>query len=164
MRRRAKGRWIDSAVESMLLSNQAAAACLLQYGATACTDITGFGLIGHLIEMVQASSNVAVELKLETIPVLEGAQETIQQGIFSSLQPENLRAARYISNLDWVSDRSNYHLLFDPQTSGGLLAAIPAEQANACLNSLQTLGYLNSSLIGRVMPQLEKAKPITIIS
>lgn len=164
MRRRAKGRWIDSAVESMLLSNQAAATCLVQHRATACTDITGFGLIGHLIEMIQASSNVAVELKLETIPVLEGAQETLQQGIFSSLQPENLQVARYISNVEQVSDRSNYHLLFDPQTSGGLLAAIPAEQANACLDSLQALGYLNSSLIGRVMPQLEKVKPITIIS
>lgn len=73
MRREAKGRWIDSAVESMLQSNQAAATCLIQYGATACTDITGFGLIGHLIEMIQASSNIAVELKLAAIPILAGA-------------------------------------------------------------------------------------------
>lgn len=162
MRRLAKGRWIDGAVESMLLSNQAAAACLLQHGATACTDVTGFGLLGHLMEMVQASQ-VAIELKLEAIPVLEGAIETVQKGILSSLQPENLRVSRYISNLDKVSDRPNYHLLFDPQTAGGLLATIPTEQAAACLASLKTLGYLHSRVIGCVTPQVEGTKPITLI-
>lgn len=170
MRRLAKGRWIDGAIESMLLSNQAAVACLLQHGATACTDVTGFGLLGHLIEMIQAS-HVAVELELEAIPVLEGARETVQHEIFSSLQPENLRVSRYISNLDKVSDtfgsdsvlRSNYPLLFDPQTSGGLLVAIPAQQATACLASLKTSGYSHSSVIGRVTPQVESTKPITLI-
>ncbi len=163
MQRLAKGRWIDGAVESMLLSNQAAAACLIQYGATACTDITGFGLIGHLIEMIQASSQVAVELKLAAIPVLEGARETLQQGIVSSLQPENLRASRFISNLEQVQHRSNYPLLFDPQTSGGLLAAMPVSQANACLTSLQALGYSQSRIIGCVLPQVEGEKAIALI-
>jgi selenide,water dikinase len=162
MRREAKGRWIDGAIESMLLSNFCAATCLIEHGATACTDITGFGLMGHLIEMVQASPQVAVELKLEAMPVLEGAQETIQKGIVSSLQPENLRAARYIGNLEQVKCSPNFPLLFDPQTSGGLLAAIPAAQANTCLNSLQALGYIHSRVIGYVTP-LETSKPITLI-
>ncbi len=162
MRRLAKGRWIDGAVESMLLSNQAAVACLLQHGATACTDVTGFGLLGHLIEMLQAS-HVGIELELEAIPVLEGAIETVQKGIVSSLQQENLRASRYISNLDKVSDRPNYPLLFDPQTAGGLLATIPTKQAAACLASLKTLGYLHSGVIGCVTPQVEGTKPITLI-
>ena len=161
MRREAKGRWIDNAISSMLLSNCAAAACLIEHGATACTDITGFGLIGHLVEMIQASG-VAVELKLETIPILEGALETIQRGIFSSLQLDNLRAARYIANVE-VCDRSLFPLLFDPQTSGGLLASIPAAQANTCLNSLQKLGYSHSRLIGCVIPQQETTKPIILI-
>ena len=150
MRRQAKGSWLDAAIESMLLSNSAAATCLMEHGATACTDITGFGLIGHLVEMIQASFGVAVELKLEAVPVLEGAKGTLQKGIFSSLHPENLRAARYIANLDDVSDRPNFPLLFDPQTSGGLLAAIPAAQASACVNSLQALGYSQSCIIGSV--------------
>jgi selenide,water dikinase len=150
MRRQAKGSWVDAAIESMLLSNSAAATCLMEHGATACTDITGFGLLGHLAEMIQASFGVAVELKLEAIPVLEGAKETLEKGIFSSLHPENLRAARYIANLDRVSDRPNFPLLFDPQTSGGLLAAIPAAQASACVNSLQALGYSQSCIIGSV--------------
>ena len=160
MRRLAKGRWIDNAVESMLKSNQAAARCLLQYGATACTDVTGFGLLGHLMEMVQASQ-VAIELELEVIPVLEGAQQTLQMGIFSSLQPENLRVARHIGNLDQVQLDPNYPLLFDPQTSGGLLAAIPVERAVTCLGSLKTLGYSQSCVIGRVTPQAE-GKPIIL--
>ncbi|HEY9598840.1 MAG TPA: selenide, water dikinase SelD, partial [Cyanophyceae cyanobacterium] len=97
MRYQAKGRWIDDAVESMLLSNQAAAKVFMEYGATACTDITGFGLLGHLVEMLKASG-VAVELNLEAIPVLDGAIETVQMGITSSLQPQNLRAAYFICN------------------------------------------------------------------
>ena len=162
MRRQAKARWIDSAVASMLLSNQAAAACLLQHGATACTDVTGFGLLGHLMEMVQASQ-VTIDLELEAIPVLEGARETVQKGIFSSLQPENLRVSRYVSNLEQMQRSPNYPLLFDPQTSGGLLAAIPADQAAACLASLKACGYSHSSVIGSVKPRVEEKKPISLI-
>ena len=161
MQRQAKGYWIDHAVESMLLSNQAAAACLLQHKATACTDITGFGLLGHLMEMIKASL-VGIELELEAIPILKGARETVQKGIVSSLQPENLRASHYISNLDKFQHNPTYPLLFDPQTSGGLLATIPVEQADACLASLKALGYAQVSVIGRVMPQITGTKPIYI--
>jgi selenide,water dikinase len=163
MRRLAKGRWIDDAVESMLLSNQAAAGVFVEYGATACTDVTGFGLLGHLLEMVQASG-VAVELDLAAIPVLEGAQEMVQQGITSSLHPQNLRSSAYLSTLSTVSDRSTYPLLFDPQTAGGLLATIPAEQATACLIALKAQGYTCSRIIGRILPMADSLKPIKILS
>lgn len=161
MRRQAKGRWIDNAVESMLLSNQAAAMCLWQYGVTACTDVTGFGLLGHLMEMVQASG-VAVELQLDAIPVLTGATETLAKGIFSSLHPDNLQASSYIHNLIAVESHSKYPLLFDPQTSGGLLAAIPEAQANNCLVTLQALGYKQCSIIGSIKPQVIEQQPITL--
>jgi selenide,water dikinase len=162
MHRQAKGGWIDGAVESMLLSNQAAATCFLQHGAKACTDVTGFGLLGHLMEMVQASG-VAVELQLEAIPVLAGARETVQKGIVSSLHPENLRASRYISNLEQWESHSNFSLLFDPQTSGGLLASIAEEKANSCLATLKALGYVESSIIGQVVAQVRVEKPITLV-
>jgi len=155
MQRLAKGCWIDDAVESMLLSNQAAASCLLQHQVTACTDVTGFGLLGHLKEMTQAS-HVAVQLELAAIPLLAGARESVERGIFSSLHSENLRSvAGNIANLEQVSSHSSYPLLFDPQTSGGLLAAIPAQQATACLGSLQALGYIHSRIIGRVTSHVE---------
>jgi selenide,water dikinase len=163
MRRQAKGRWIDSAVESMLLSNQAAAACLVQHGATACTDVTGFGLLGHLMEMVLAS-NVAIELQIEAIPVLAGARETTEKEIFSSLHPENLRASRYIDNLEQVESHAHYPLLFDPQTAGGLLASIPDSQVSSCLAALKDLGYEWSCAIARVVAQVAGKKSVTLIS
>ncbi len=152
MRFVAKNQWIDGAIESMLLSNQAAANCLIKYGVTACTDVTGFGLLGHLMEMVKAS-NVRVELFLEAIPILAGARETLQSGIFSSLHPENLQFSRFIADVD-ISDRQLYPILFDPQTSGGLLAAISSDRATDCIAELQALGYGQATIIGRILPQV----------
>ena len=149
MRYRAKGRWIDGAVQSMLVSNEAAAQVLRAQGATACTDITGFGLLGHLLEMIRASG-VAVELDLASIPILEGAVETVQAGIVSSLHPQNSKAAGSLGNSE-VSHSPQYSLLFDPQTSGGLLASVPLEGADACLNALDASGYPDSRIIGRVV-------------
>lgn len=161
MRLLALGRWIDNAVESMLLSNQAASCIFLEHGATACTDITGFGLLGHLMEMVKASG-VAVQLNLEAIPVLEGALQTLQMGITSSLQRSNLRVSNYISNLSEVLTFPKYQLLFDPQTAGGLLATIPTEKADSCLDQLKAFGYSDSVIIGCVMPAVEAVNPVTI--
>ena len=160
MRYQAKGRWIEHALESMLMSSQTAAPVLLDYGATACTDITGFGLLGHLLEMVKASQ-VGVELDLEAIPVLPGAIETVQTGITSSLHPQNLRMAIYINQAAQASELARYQLLFDPQTSGGLLASIPADNANACIQKLKMLGHQHSCVIGRVTSASDEM-PITL--
>jgi selenide,water dikinase len=145
----------------MLLSNQAAADCFKQYQATACTDITGFGLLGHLIEMVKGSE-ISVELALEKIPILPGAAETIKQGILSSLYSENLQVYQWIQNLDQVRLHPLYPILFDPQTSGGLLAGIPAELAEDCLRNLLDLGYKQSCIIGEVKAAINKDLPIQI--
>lgn len=161
MRLLCKGRWIDNAVSSMLLSNQQAIKVLVEHKVTACTDVTGFGLLGHLMEMVQAS-NVAVELEINAIPVLAGVYELLQRGIVSSLQPQNLRVSRQINNLSEGENCLNYPILFDPQTSGGLLAAIPADQASNCLTLLKALGYTDSCIIGSVISTIEGIKPITI--
>ena len=163
MQLKAKGRWIETAIASMLLSNQAAAVCLREYGATTCTDVTGFGLLGHLLEMVRAS-RVSVELNFDGIPILAGAKETIQQGILSSLHPQNLRSAQplqklsqsQIQNLSDLADRPLFPLLFDPQTSGGLLASVPSDRASSCLTALRKLGYLDSNTIGSVLPQPDR--------
>jgi selenide, water dikinase len=162
MRQRAKGRWITAALASMLQSNRAAAQCLRCYQATACTDVTGFGLLGHLVEMTKAS-DVDVELDLTQLPVLDGAAETVATGIFSSLQPQNVRLRRAIRDLDMVGKAPLYPLLFDPQTAGGLLASVPAERAEACLSELKTRGYDRAAIIGTVRSKSEHWEPITIV-
>ncbi len=162
MRRRAKGRWIDAAIASMLVSNQAAAGCLRRYGATACTDVTGFGLLGHLVEMTRAAG-VDAELQIEAVPLLDGAMETVAAGILSSLQPQNLRLRRAVRDLVQATRHPRYPLLFDPQTAGGLLAGVPADSAEACLAELRTLGYLTAAIVGRIAARSDRPEPITLI-
>lgn len=163
MRLKAKGRWIDAAIESMLLSNQAAGMCMHRHGATACTDITGFGLLGHLVEMTRPSGK-SVELDLNALPVLDGALQMIETGIFSSLQEHNVRLRRAISEPGGLGEHKHFPLLFDPQTSGGLLAAIPAENAKACLTELLQLGYPASVVIGKVTDDSERLESVSLIA
>ena len=161
MRHKAKGRWIAAALTSMIQSNRAGAECLLGYQAHACTDVTGFGLLGHLVEMIRASE-VDVELDLGLIPFLEGAEETVRAGILSSLQPQNVRLRRAIANLEEAGGDPRFPLLFDPQTSGGLLASISPERARDCTKALQALGYCRAARIGRILPQGDHMEPVTI--
>ena len=163
MRHKAKGPWIAGALACMLQSNHEAARCLFAHGATACTDVTGFGLLGHLVEMIKPS-RVDVEIDLGAIPFLAGAEETVAAGIFSSLQPENLRLRRAIRDVESASKDMRYPLIFDPQTSGGLLAGVPEERAHACLNELRNLGYTRTAIIGRVLPESDQLEPVKLLS
>jgi selenide,water dikinase len=162
MRQRARGRWITAAIASMLQSNRPAAQCLRDYQATACTDVTGFGLLGHLVEMTRASG-VDVTLDVRQIPWLDGAPETVSAGLLSSLQPQNVRLRRAIHNLDTAVTSPLYPLLFDPQTAGGLLASVPPDHAEACLAALHIHGYDRAAIIGTVQPQAHPGEPITIM-
>ncbi len=149
MRAEAKARWLMGAIDTMLLSNGPAADILMQSGARAATDITGFGLLGHLLEMLKASG-AAARIDLEALPVLDGARHTLAQGITSSLQPQNLRLRRAIVRSDGQQGHALFPLLFDPQTSGGLLAAIPPEASRACLQRLSDAGYPGAAVIGEI--------------
>ena len=161
MRRKAKGRWVQGAIQSMLVSNQGAAECLHRYGATACTDVTGFGLLGHLVEMTRASDCDAA-LDLNALPVLDGALSTLREGIFSSLQPQNVRLRRAIRDLDGLQNHAHFPLLFDPQTAGGLLASVPPEHAENCLQELHQQGYALSTIIGHVASRGDALEPIRL--
>lgn len=159
----ARGRWIDSALASMIQSNKAGAECLSRYGSKACTDVTGFGLLGHLVEMTRPSG-VDAELSLGAIPILPGAEETAAAGILSSLQPANIRLRRGIRDQEKWVNHPRYPLIFDPQTAGGLLASVPAEKAEACVAELKSLGYPHTAIIGRILPQDETGpiEPVTL--
>ncbi len=161
MRLKAKGRWIDAALRSMLLSNQQAGFCLHRHGATACTDVTGFGLLGHLVEMTR-SSGKSVKLHLSSLPIMDGALEMIKTGIFSSLQEQNVRLRRAIKDPGELTEHKHFPLLFDPQTSGGLLAAIPENNADACIAELHELGYPISVIIGEVTDDNKNVESVTL--
>lgn len=149
MRLQARGRWMEAAFRQMLVSNREAAACLVHHGATACTDITGFGLAGHLLEMLQPGRAWA-ELDLGSLPVLDGALDCLQAKVFSSLHRDNSGAAEAIEATRRQRHDPRYELLFDPQTAGGLLASVPPEKADACLQDLERHGYGSARRIGRV--------------
>ena len=153
MRHRARGRWIAAAVASMTQSNREASRSLLRQGVTACTDVTGFGLLGHLVEMLKASQ-VDAELDLRAVPLLDGAEATVAAGFVSSLHPDNLRLRRAIVNPDDAGGMPRGALIFDPQTAGGLLAGVPAAAVESCLADLRAAGYGQAAVIGTVRPRV----------
>ena len=157
----ARGRWIDAALASMCQSNRLAATCLREHGVRACTDVTGFGLLGHLVEMTKASG-VDAELDLSALPLLDGAAETSAAGILSSLQPANVRLRRALRNQGEAAGHPRYALIFDPQTAGGMLASVPADRAAACVAALRALGYAKAAAIGRVLAQGDALEPIVL--
>ena len=97
-------------------------------------------------------SNVELELELSlaNLPVLNGALETLQQGILSSLHADNSLVSRDIFNSEAFRDSPRFDLLFDPQTAGGLLASVAEEQAEDCIKQLRDSGYTQAKAIGRV--------------
>ena len=158
----AKGRWIDAALQSMVISNRIGAQVLREHGATACTDLTGFGLLGHLVEMTRPSE-VDAEIHLSALPLLDGAQECVEAGITSSLQSANVRLRRALRNQEEFVKHPRYPLIFDPQTAGGLLASVPADRVDACIAALKAQGYPHTCKIGQILPQGDALEPITLV-
>jgi selenide,water dikinase len=157
----AQAGWVDAAIASMLRSNQAAGQCLRAHGAPACTDVTGFGLLGHLSEMTRASG-VGARLVLNAIPALPGALESLANGHFSSLQAGNQKIAALISSSDRSTTDPRIQLLFDPQTSGGLIAGVPPERVDSCLEALRAQGDADAAVVGEVLELVEGELPFIL--
>jgi len=161
MRGKAKARWVAAAIAHMTQSSGAAARILKAHGASAATDVTGFGLLGHLVEMIRAS-HVDATLALAAVPLLDGLRETIAANIFSSLHPHNIRLRRAIRNLEMASSHPLYPVLFDPQTAGGLLASVPRSRAEACIAALWDAGYSSAAVVGSVSARSASLAGITL--
>lgn len=134
MTMQAEGRWVAAALASMQIPQGKAARALAD--AHAMTDVTGFGLAGHLLAIC-AASGLGAEIRLDAVPVLEGAPDLAARGVRSTLHPSNMAAARPRMTLPDVPAAD---LLFDPQTAGGLLAAVPAAAAPALMDVLRGQG------------------------
>jgi selenide,water dikinase len=150
-----------AAIANMVQSSARAAEILRRHGVHGATDVTGFGLLGHLVEMVRAS-DVDVTLAIGRVPVLDGARETVARGIFSSLQPQNVRLRRAIRDVESAARHPLYPLLFDPQTAGGLLAAVPLGEALRCVAALRAAGYADADVVGFVTGRSGALEPITV--
>ncbi|KAJ9510972.1 hypothetical protein QJQ45_027803 [Haematococcus lacustris] len=164
MQAKAKGAWVASALASMTTSSAAAATILSAHSCKAATDVTGFGLVGHLVEMTRASG-VAVSLQWDALPLLPGAADCLEQGLTSSLHTANAKAAAAIANFDAVLAAwpTAWRILVDPQTAGGLLAALPPDTAVAAQQALREAGYVHTAIIGKVEPATALVPPVTII-
>ena len=137
---------VPACLAMMDTSNAASLRVLQQHGVRALTDVTGFGLIGHLGEMLRASQ-CGAELRLAEVPILTGGLELAQQSVRSSIQGANAQALSDFTVTASVKDSARLALLSDPQTSGGLLACIPPEHADTCLRALQD-AEIPASVIG----------------
>ena len=147
MRGMARGEWIEAACASMLRSNGPAARAAGPLRPSAATDVTGFGLAGHLGSMLRASK-VSATLNLDALPALPGALSLLGRGVRSTAHPENAKARRAMWVGEAAARRPELDLLFDPQTSGGLLLGIPAERGEALLRALRAAGNPAAVIIG----------------
>jgi selenide, water dikinase len=137
------------AVRSMTTLNDGASRAALRVGVSAATDITGFGLIGHLTSMLEASK-VAAEIAFDTLPILPHAKNLASRGVVPGGTQRNLEAA---TNVDWAPELTpaDRYLCVDAQTSGGLLLVVPAENQAALLAALKEERTPAASVIGRVI-------------
>ncbi|MEP0201174.1 MAG: selenide, water dikinase SelD [Halioglobus sp.] len=155
MLHKADGRDVMGAIETMLLSNHAAAEVAVACGASALTDITGFGIAGHLGEML--GPHQQAELILTKLPLMPGAQDALAQGITSTLHESNVTAFADTVALDSDLDASITNILYDPQTSGGLLMAVAPEDVDTAVQQLAARGCPDAAEIGsvRTLAQVE---------
>jgi selenide,water dikinase len=139
---------MTEAVRSMTTLNDGAARAALRVGVSAATDITGFGLIGHLSEILK-QSKVAAEIVFDAIPILPHAKNLASRGVIPGGTQRNLEAA---SNVEWAPDLSaaDRFLCVDAQTSGGLLLVVPSENQAALVAALQEERAPYAAVIGRI--------------
>lgn len=139
----------QSLINSMSRLNKNASEIMIKYKANACTDVTGFGLAGHSMQMAIASKKV-LHFNMKNLPVLEGAFDAIEKKLLTRADKSNrIYTAKNIQTVGKVNINLE-HIFYDPQTSGGLLISIPEKFANAALQELKEKGDLNSSIVGWV--------------
>jgi selenide,water dikinase len=138
---------VDAAVASMTRLSDVASAAFVALGVRACTDVTGFGLLGHLHRMLLASG-VSAEIDSASVPILPGARELAEAGHVPGGTKRNVEAVDPF--VDWkADDETTRVLLHDAQTSGGLLAAVPEEHLDRALTAID--GELARAVVGRVV-------------
>lgn len=151
---------IDTATRLMTELNRTAAEIMMDYPVHACTDITGFGLLGHVAEMV-ADSGTSVQLFSDRIPVLPEARNFASMGFVPGGAYENRKFRQAMVDFGPAVDRIFQDILFDPQTSGGLLICVEESGAPGLLDTLKKNSLNYSAIIGEVVS--DPCEKITVI-
>ena len=146
---------LRAACESMIMLNAAVSEAAVAHGAMAATDVTGFGLAGHALEMARASG-VTIEIELERIPLLTGALELATAENRSQASRTNREYVSEHVEVVASSDERLMDLLFDPQTSGGLLIAVPEGSADALIESCRSAGAAFTATVGRALQPTDR--------
>jgi selenide,water dikinase len=142
----------ESVTRLMATLNKGAAEVMKQYRVHACTDITGFGLLGHLAEMVE-DSGLAIRLDSSEIPVIHEALEYAAMGLVPAGAYKNREFREPMVEIDSSVDRSLSDVLYDPQTSGGLLICVDRQGADGLVESLRSAGVEQAAVIGEVVSE-----------
>ncbi len=140
---------VEFAVEIMATLNRAASEAMMEVGVNACTDVTGFGLMGHLTGMLRASG-VSAELSVSAAPVLPGALELLEQGVAPGGTHRNQAGVEDSVDWDDAVSANDRLLLCDAQTSGGLLISVPEDRLPRLLEELESRGVDTRSIVGRI--------------
>lgn len=152
---------LDGLIKSMSRLNKDASEAMVRHGASACTDVTGFGLAGHSMQMAKASDCV-FNFYADRLPVLEGAMQAIKEKFLTRGDKSNrIYTQEYVINTG-IIDADKEHLIFDPQTSGGLLISIPEKNSAALLSELIERGDENSTIVGFVSESKNEYVPGTL--
>jgi selenide,water dikinase len=136
---------LDTAIAHMTHANRLAGRIMRDAGVSAATDVTGFGLLGHLGEMARGSG-FAAEVELAAVPVIEGVRDLAAQGVVSGGTKRNLRAASEFTTFPVGADDADRLVLADAQTSGGLLIAVPHARAEALAERLAAAGEMAAAI------------------
>ena len=137
------------AVETMAALNRPAAEAMMKVGVNSATDITGFGLLGHLKSMVRGSG-VAAEITLAGVPVLPGVRQLLANGIAPGGTHRNVSSVADVVTWGDGLTEEDQLLLCDAQTSGGLLISVPAEKQQDLIDALRAEGTQSSAVVGRI--------------
>lgn len=143
---------IESITLLMATLNRDAGRIMKTYPVSACTDITGFGLLGHLAEML-SNPSVGIRLESKAIPIIPEAVEYARNGFIPGGAFKNKAFRLPLVILPSHVDSVLVDILFDPQTSGGLLMGVSSDKAGALLESLKTAGVADAAIIGEVLSE-----------
>lgn len=156
MHGQARGPWLDATLDTMLQSNALAQRALAGMAVHACTDVTGFGLLGHLWELCE-HGEISAELNLDALPLLPGTGSLIAAGVASTLAPANQQILAHCESQPG-SPHPCLPATWDPQTNGGLLVALPSHQVSQALAQLSEQG-LSPAVVGHLVVKDHQTQP-----